>query len=84
MSITVRRYVHPDDYAKISDFLIRHHQPGNLDGNWLEPAWKYMPSHPLLDAQSLDRIAIWEQDGEVVGACHYEWSLGKAFFQSNR
>ena len=40
--IAFRPYHGADDYQRISDFLITNHQPGNADGNWLEPAWEYM------------------------------------------
>lgn len=58
-----------------------HHQPGNLDGNWLEPAWEYMHGHPCLDVASLEKIGIWEDAGEIVAVTHYESSLGEVFFQ---
>jgi len=81
MTITVRHYSHPEDYRRISEFLIAHHEPGNRDGNWLEPAWEYMHHHPMLDGLSLDRIGLWEDGGELVAVAHYEWHLGEAFFQ---
>jgi GNAT superfamily N-acetyltransferase len=76
-----RRYDHSTDYGRVSDFLITHHQPGNADGNWLEPEWEYMHFHPLLDAANLGRFGIWDESGEIVAVCHYEWHLGEAFFQ---
>ena len=81
MSITLRHYQSPEDYWRIDDFLIRHYQPGNRDGNWIEPAWEYMHGHSFLDAASLGKIGIWEEDGEIVAVAHYEWRLGEAFFQ---
>lgn len=81
MTITVRHYSHPEDYRRISEFLIAHHEPGNRDGNWLEPAWEYMHHHPMLDGLSLDRIGLWEDGGDLVAVAHYEWHLGEAFFQ---
>jgi len=81
MRITFHHYQHPEDYRRIDNFLIRCHQPGNLDGNWVEPAWEYMHFHPLLDVDSLGKIGIWEVDGEIVAVAHYEWRLGEAFFQ---
>lgn len=81
MSISFRPYQHETDYQKVSEFLITHHQPSNLDGNWLEPAWEYMHFHPSLDSDSLWKIGIWEEDGVFVAVVHYEWSLGEAFFQ---
>ena len=65
----------------MSDFLIVNFQPGNQDGNWLQPAWEYMHSHPSLDESSLERIGIWEDAGKIVGVAHYESRLGEAFFQ---
>lgn len=81
MTVQFRYYSHPDDYKRVSDFLIQHHQPGNLDGNWIEPAWEYMHYHPYLDSSSLSKIGIWEKEGEIVAVAHYEWRLGEAFFQ---
>ncbi len=76
-----RHYSGTDDYQRISDFLITHYQPGNTDGNWLEPMWEYMHFHPLLDASNLGRLGIWEESGEIIAVCHYEWHLGDTFFQ---
>lgn len=81
MTITFRNYQHPDDYKNISAFLIRHYQPANRDDNWVEPEWEYMHGHPYLQEEHLDKIGIWEEDGEIVAAAHYEWRLGEAFFQ---
>lgn len=81
MSITFRNYKHPDYYKKISAFLIRHYQPANRDDNWVEPEWEYMHGHPYLQEEHLEKIGIWEDDGEIVAAVHYEWRLGEAFFQ---
>lgn len=81
MTTTFRHYHHLADYPLVSKFLIRHHQPGNADGNWLEPAWEYMHSHPGLDSSVLERIGIWEENGVVVAVATYESGLGEAFFQ---
>jgi GNAT superfamily N-acetyltransferase len=81
MTITVRQYSHPDDYQRVSDFLITHHQPNNADGNWLEPAWEYMHNHPYLDQSSLGKIGIWEEAGAMTAVSNYESQLGEAFFQ---
>lgn len=81
MSIKLRNYIHPDDYRKISEFLIAHHQSGNSDGNWLEPVWEYMHGHPYLDGSSLEKIGVWEDNGKIVSVVHYESRLGEAFFE---
>ncbi|MFZ6026155.1 MAG: GNAT family N-acetyltransferase [Chloroflexota bacterium] len=81
MTITFRHYDPSSDYPRVDDFLIRNHRPGNLDGNWVEPAWEYMHYHPALDSSALEKIGIWEDDGEIVAVAHYESKLGEAFFQ---
>ena len=81
MTIKFRNYTHPNDYNRIDEFLTMHHQPGNSDGNWLEPVWEYMHGHPYLDGSSLNNIRIWEADGEIVAIAHYESRLGEAFFE---
>lgn len=80
MGIQFRHYT-PNDYQRVDDFLIRHHQPNNQDGNWLEPIWEYMHGHPFLDHASLNRIGIWEDEGDIVAIAHYESRLGEAFFE---
>ena len=81
MNIQFRQYSNQQDYQRVADFLIEHYQPGNQDGNWIEPAWEYMHAHPLLDKASLGKIGVWEDAGRVVAVAHYEWRLGEAFFQ---
>ena len=81
MTITFRPYRRPDDFETIGHFITGLYQPGNADGNWIEPAWEYMHYHSLLDAASLGRIGIWEENDRIVAVVHYEWSLGEAFFQ---
>jgi GNAT superfamily N-acetyltransferase len=81
MTIQFLNYNGQDDYTRIDEFLIKHHQPGNADENWIEPAWEYMHFHPALQPEHLGKIGIWEESGEIVAVCHYEWSLGEAFFQ---
>jgi GNAT superfamily N-acetyltransferase len=81
MTIKFRNYQHPDDYNRIDEFLVAHHQPGNTDGNWLEPAWEYMHGHPYLDKTSLQKIGVWEDDRKIVAVAHYESILGEAFFE---
>jgi GNAT superfamily N-acetyltransferase len=80
VSILLRQYRTPGDFSSVSDFLIGLFQPGNKDGNWLQPAWEYMHSHPYLDESALSRIGIWEDHGAIVAVAHYEHTLGEAFF----
>jgi predicted N-acetyltransferase YhbS len=81
MTIKFHPYNRPIDFDRVGDFLIRHYQPGNRDGNWIQPMWEYMHSHPFLDVSALDRIGVWEDAGEIVGVCHYESTLGEVFFE---
>jgi GNAT superfamily N-acetyltransferase len=81
MNIKFRQYNDLSDYKLVDDFLIEHYKPGNLDGNWIEPAWEYGHCHPMLDKSSLEKFGIWEDDGKIVAVTHYEWHLGEVFFQ---
>jgi predicted N-acetyltransferase YhbS len=81
MGINHRQYRSPDDFKLVGDFLVANFQPGNKDGNWLQPTWEYMHSHPYLDELSLDKIRIWEDSGEIVAVVHYESRLGEIFFE---
>lgn len=71
MTVQFGHYNHTHDYQRVSAFLIAHHQPGNLDGNWLEPAWEYMHFHGLLDSASLGKIGIWEAAGRHAPALSF-------------
>lgn len=75
------RFYRNTDYIRVSEFLIRHYQPENRDGNWLEPAWEYMHGHPDLDRSSLEKIGLWEDHGRIVAVVNFESRLGEAFFQ---
>ena len=81
MTITLRPYRRPDDFEAIGHFITGLYQPGNADGNWFQPAWEYMHSHPYLDDSALEQIGVWEEDGAILGVATYESRLGEAFFQ---
>ncbi len=81
MDITFRQYGRPGDFERVGDFLVVNHRPGNRDGNWLQPTWEYMHSHPYLDDSSLSKIGIWDEGGKIVAVAHYETVLGEAFFE---
>ncbi len=78
-----RTYKSPTDFDTVSDFLTRHYQPGNRDGNWLQPVWEYAYTHPWFDESSLEKTGIWEDGGEVVGVVTYELRLGEAWFHTH-
>jgi len=75
-----RQYEGPSDFETVSRFLVNHYQQDNRDGNWFQPTWEYMHSHPALDESSLGRIRIWEDSGETVAVANYESTLGEGFF----
>jgi predicted N-acetyltransferase YhbS len=81
MGVSLRPYRSPQDFKAVGDFIMKYFAPGNRDGNWLQPAWEYMHSHPNLDESAMDRIGIWEDSGEIVGVANYEHQLGETFFQ---
>ena len=81
MNINFRKYDIQNDFKRVGDFLNKHYQRDNRDGNFPEPAWEYMHGHPWLDEKSIDKIGVWEDSGEFVGAVHYEHKLGEAFFE---
>ena len=81
MAIKHRQYVQNRDFERVGNFLIKHYLPDNADGNWFQPTWEYMHSHSMLDRTSLQKIRLWEDNGELVAIVHYESSLGEVFFQ---
>ena len=80
MTVRHRQYQGLSDFESVGTFLINHYQPDNKDGNWFQPTWEYMHSHPSLDESNVCRIRIWEDAGEIVAVANYESSLGEAFF----
>ncbi|MDF2519612.1 MAG: hypothetical protein K0R84_240 [Clostridia bacterium] len=80
MTVKPRNYKGREDFFAVSDFLMDTYKPGGRYPNWLQPRWDYMHSHPNLDAEKLDKIGIWEDDGSIVAVATYESTLGEAFF----
>jgi len=76
----MRNFRSPADFIRIGDFLVETYQPGDRFQNWRQSRWEYMFYHPMLDAASLGRIAIWEDEGRIVGVANYEGALGEAYF----
>jgi predicted N-acetyltransferase YhbS len=83
MAVTRRSYQGPADFAQVGEFLVRHYQPGNRDGNWFQPIWEYAYFHSYFDKSSQDRIGIWEDEGQIVAVATYESRLGEAFFNTH-
>lgn len=84
MSVKLRHYTNQpgftEDFFKVRDFLMRIHEPGYADQNWLWARWEYMFSHPNLDETHLSRIGLWEDEDKVVALANYEDNLGAAYF----
>jgi len=81
MTTRIRACAGQEDFPAISDFLYDLYQPGNRDGNWLQPVWEYAYTHPWFDEESVPRIGMWEDADTLVGLALYELRLGEAFFQ---
>ncbi len=82
--MTRRQFRGGDDYEAVSRFLISLYEPGNRDGNWFQPMWEYVYTHPLFDEASAGLIGIWEDGGRIVAIATYEMKLGEAFFNAHR
>ena len=82
MSLNMRFYDIEKDYNAISQFLIRVYRD-EPPSNWLQPRWEYAHSHPAMDTENLGKIAIWEDDGEIVAAVLYEDKVGANHAQLN-
>ncbi|RSK27193.1 GNAT family N-acetyltransferase [Bacillus sp. HMF5848] len=80
MPVQKRRYEGPEDFTKVNQFLINTYEPGGFYPNWLQPRWEYMHTHPYFDETSLNKIAIWEEDGNIVAVVNYELELGDTYF----
>jgi len=81
MIAKLRKYDKRRDFKSIGEFLVKHYQPDNRDGNFLQPAWEYMCTHPMTDKKIFDNIGVWEDTGEIVGVAHAEMRAGEAFFE---
>jgi GNAT superfamily N-acetyltransferase len=69
-----------EDFIKVRDFLMRIHEPGHTDRNWLWARWEYMFSHPNLDETNLSRIGLWEDEGKLIALATYEDNIGATYF----
>ena len=81
MTTTVRPYRHPDDFDPVGRFLMHTYRTGTGHCNWLQPRWEYMVFHPMLDQETLSKIGVWEDAGEIVAVIHHEHSLGTVYFE---
>lgn len=78
LAITHRTYrpepLFAEDYRKLRNFLIRLDSHSYAFGRW-----DWMITHSYLDKSGLDKIGLWEEDGQIVAAATYDCALGKAY-----
>ena len=83
MTTQRRSYKDDADFDTIGDFLTRHYQPGNRDGNLFQAIWEYAYFHSWFDRSSLGRVGIWEDEGQVVGIATYEMRPGEVWLNTH-
>jgi predicted N-acetyltransferase YhbS len=81
MGIELRSYNRIADYERVSQFLIDIYEPSDRLLNWTQPRWEYMHHHPFIDDVPLELIAVFEDDGRIVGVAHPEDKLTFVYFQ---
>ena len=79
--MNIKPYHHEQDFDRIGDFLVETYQPGDRLSNWLQPRWEYMHFHPLIKETNLEKIGVFEEDGQIVGVVHHEHTERQAYFQ---
>lgn len=69
------------DYKRVHDFLVRINNGEMASPNfpWGRWAWMFCLER-FLDTANLDRIGVWEDEGEIVALVTYEAQLGEAWF----
>jgi len=83
MSIVFRNYspepFFTEDYLKVRKFLMRINSHKLYTPRVLWGAWEWAVTHLARDQDHLDRIGLWEDDGQLVALAAYESSLGEGF-----
>jgi predicted N-acetyltransferase YhbS len=83
MTVTSRPYTTDPgfsaDFCLVRDFLVRINQPRLITPVFPWARWQWAFSLPFQDEANLDRITIWEDDGQIVAVATYELQLGDAF-----
>lgn len=81
--VTARRYTaepgFTPDFFRVRDFLRRLNTPEVTTPGFLWARWEWAFCLPYLDRTALDRIGVWEDDGEVVALATFESERGEAF-----
>ena len=81
MPTVFHTYRPESDFDRIGRFLVDTYRTSGGHINWLQPRWEYMHFQPLIRQIDLGSIGVWEADGEIVGVCHPEHSMGVAYFE---
>ncbi len=68
------------DFMKVSEFLfeIQKDQLKMISFPW--GRWEWAFSLPYLDADHLDSMGVWEDDGKIVALMTYESKFGEAYY----
>lgn len=81
--ITKRSYtsepLFTEDYIKVREFLHELNSEKLVYPGFSWGRWEWMTTHAGLDRSSLDRIAVWEDNGKIVALATYESLLGDAY-----
>jgi GNAT superfamily N-acetyltransferase len=81
--VTARRYTAEPgftaDFFRVRDFLRRLNTPEVTTPGFLWARWEWAFCLPYLDRTALDRIGVWEDEGEVVALATFESTLGEAY-----
>lgn len=81
MAVTARPYDHGVDYSRVDRFLLDVYEPTDRMLNWLQPRWEYMHAHPFIENLDLSTIAVYEDEGRIVGVAHPEDKPTFIYFQ---
>ena len=68
-----------NDYDALIDFLVQlsNEDMNHINWNWARFEW--MIEHPDTDKLFLEKIGLWWEKGNIVGAAIYDMYLGEAF-----
>ena len=83
MKTTFRNYspepFHTADYIKVREFLTRINADKIRTPRFLWGAWEWAVTHQNRDQTKLDKIGLWEDNGDIVALATYECRFGEGF-----
>jgi GNAT superfamily N-acetyltransferase len=84
MPATFRNYsgekLYTKEYLKVREFIYRINKVKLQSAGFPWGRWEWMIGHSCLDDRYLNRIGIWEDNGEIVAVATYESELGDGYF----